>query len=86
MKNPQRAGSQDDRAGSAWMRRWWTGEKLSVRLFEVAFVLVLAGASAWVGWFASADQAATWSPVVVAIAVVGAVAPGKRRSWMSRSR
>jgi hypothetical protein len=68
------------------MRRWWTGEKLSVRLFEVAFVLVLAGALAWVGWFASADQAATWSQVVVTIAVVGAVASGKRRSWMSRSR
>ena len=86
MKNPQRAGSQDDRAGTAWMRRWWTGEKLSVRLFEVAFVLVLTGAMAWVEWFGSPDQAATWSMVVTSIAVVGAVAPWRRRSWMSRSR
>ena len=86
MKNPQRTGSQDDRAGTAWMRRWWTGEKLSVRLFEVAFVLVLTGALAWAGWFASASQNATWSPFLVSIAVVGAVAPRRRRSWMSRSR
>ena len=68
------------------MRRWWTGDKLSVRLFEVAFVLVLAGALVWAGWFASAGQAAAWTPVLVAIAVVGAVAPRSRRSWMSRSR
>jgi hypothetical protein len=87
MKNSQRAGSQDDRAGTARMRRWWTGEKLSVRLFEVASVLVLAGTLAWAGWFASASQNATWTPVLVSIAVVAAVAPGKkRRSWMSRSR
>jgi hypothetical protein len=86
MKNSQRAGSQDDRAGTGWVRRWWIGEKLSVRLFEVAFVLVLAGALAWAGWFASASQAATWSTVLVSIAVVGAVASGKRRSWTSRSR
>ena len=32
MKNSQRAGSQDDRAGTARMRRW-SEEKLSVRLF-----------------------------------------------------
>ena len=31
---------------------------------EVAFVLVLTGALAWDGWFASADQNATWSPVL----------------------
>ena len=68
------------------MRRWWTGEKLSVRLFEVAFVLVLTGALVWTGWFASASQNATWTPVLVTIAVVGAVASAKRRSWMSRSR
>jgi hypothetical protein len=68
------------------MRRWWTGEKLSVRLFEVASVLVLTGAMAWVEWFGSPDQAATWTPVLVSIAVVGAVAPRGRRSWMSRSR
>jgi hypothetical protein len=86
MKNSQRAGSQDDRAGTAWMRRWWTGEKLSVRLFEVAFVLVLAGVGTWNGWFASASQNATWTPVVLTLAVVGAVTPWKRRSWMSRSR
>jgi len=86
MKNPQRTGSQDDRAGTAWMRRWRTGEKLSVRLFEVAFVLVLTGALVWAGWFASASQNATWSPVLITIAVVGAVASGKRRSRMSRSR
>ena len=86
MKNSQRTGSQDDRAGTGWMRRWWTGDKLSVRLFEVAFVLVLAGAMAWVEWFGSPVQAATWSTVVVSIAVVGAVASGKRRSRMSRSR
>jgi hypothetical protein len=68
------------------MRRWWTGEKLSVRLFEVAYVLVLAGALVWVGWFASDSQAAAWSTVVVTIAIVPAVASGRRRSWMSRSR
>ena len=86
MKNSQRAGSQDDRAGTARMRRW-SGEKLSVRLFQVAFVLVLAGALAWDGWFASASQNATWTPVLVTIAVVGAVASRRRwRSWMSRSR
>jgi hypothetical protein len=86
MKNSQRTGSQDDRAGTAWMRRWWTGEKLSVRLSEVAFFLVLAGALVWAGWFASASQNATWTPALVSIAVVAAVAPGARRSWMSRSR
>ena len=86
MKNSQRAGSQDDRAGTARMRRWWTGEKLSVRLLQVAFVLVLTGALVWAGWFASASQNATWTPVLVSIAVVGAVASGRRRSWMSRSR
>jgi hypothetical protein len=87
MKNSQRAGSQDDRAGNARLRRWWTGEKLSVRLFEVASVLVLAGALVWAGWFASAIQNATWTPVLVSIAVVAAVArKKKRRSWMSRSR
>jgi hypothetical protein len=62
------------------------GDEVSVRLFEVASGLVLAGALAWVGWFASANQAATWSTVVVTIAIVAAVASGKRRSWMSRSR
>jgi hypothetical protein len=66
------------------MRRLWTGEKLSVRLSEVAFVLVLAGALVWAGWFASASQNATWTPVLVSIAVVGAVAPGARRSWPDR--
>ena len=86
MKNSQRAGSQDDRAGTGRVRRWWTGDKLSVRLFEVAFVLVLTGALAWTGWFASASQNATWSTVLVSIAVVGGVASAKRRSWMSRSR
>ncbi len=85
MKNSQRAGSQDDRAGTARMRRW-SAEKPSVRLFLVAFVLVLAGALVWDGWFASASQNATWTPVLVSIAVVGAVAPRGRRSWMSRSR
>jgi hypothetical protein len=86
MKNSQRAGSQDDRAGTVWVRRWWTGDKLSVRLFEVAFVLVLTGALAWMEWFGSPVQAATWSTVVVSIAVVGGVASAKRRSRMSRSR
>ena len=86
MKNSQRAGSQDDRAGTGWMRRWWTGEKLSVRLSEVAFVLVLTGAMAWMEWFASASQNATWTTVLVPIAAAGAVAPGARRSRMSRSR
>ncbi len=85
MKNSQRAGSQDDGAGTAWMRRW-SGEKLSVRLFAVASVLVLTGALVWAGWFASASQNATWTPVLVSIAVVAAVAPGARRSWMARSR
>jgi len=86
MKNSQRAGSQDDRAGNGWVRRWWTGEKLSVRLSEVAFVLVLAGAMAWMEWFASASQAATWSTVLASIAVGGGVASANRRSRMSRSR
>ena len=88
MKNSQRAGSADDRAGTGWVRRWWTGDKLSVRLFLVAFVLVLTGAGVWAGWFASLSpsQAATWSVVLISIAVVGAVASGKRRSRMSRSR
>ena len=86
MKNSQRAGSQDDRAGTGWIRRWWTGDKLSVRLSEVAFVLVLTGALAWMEWFASPVQAATWSAVVASIAVAGGVASAKRRSRMSRSR
>jgi hypothetical protein len=86
MKNSQRAGSQDDHAGTGQVRRWWTGDKLSVRLFEVAFVLVLTGALAWMQWFASPVQAATWSTVVVSIAVAGGVASAKRRSRMSRSR
>ena len=64
MKNSQRAGSQDDRAGTARMRRW-SEEKLSVRLLLVAFVLVLTGALVWDGWFASASQNATWTPVLV---------------------
>jgi hypothetical protein len=85
MKNLQRAGSQDDRAGTGRVRRWWTGDKLSVRLFEVAFVLVLTGAMAWMEWFASPVQAATWSTVLV-IAAVGGAASAKRRSRMSRSR
>ena len=67
------------------MRRW-SEEKLSVRLLLVAFVLVLTGALVWAGSFASASQNATWSPVLVSVAVVGAVASGRRRSWMSRSR
>jgi hypothetical protein len=86
MKNSQRAGSQDDRAGTGRVRRWWTGDKLSVRLSEVAFVLVLAGAMAWMEWFASPVQAATWSTVLVSIAIAGAVASRARRSRMSRSR
>ena len=86
MKNPQLAGSQDDRAGTGWVRRWWTGEKLSVRLFLVAFVLVLAGALAWMEWFASDSQAATWSTVLAITAVGGGVASANRRSRMSRSR
>ena len=86
MKNSQRAGSQDDRAGTGWIRRWWTGDKLSVRLSEVAFVLVLTGALAWMEWYASPVQAATWSAVVASIAVAGGVASAKRRSRMSRSR
>jgi hypothetical protein len=85
MKNSQLAGSQDERAGTGWVRRW-SEEKLSVRLLLVAFVLVLTGALVWAGWFASASQNATWTPVLVSIAVVGAVAPRGRRSWMSRSR
>ena len=85
MKNSQLAGSQDDRAGTGRVRRWWTGDKLSVRLSEVAFVLVLTGALAWAGWFASASQNATWTPVLI-IAAAGAAASAKRRSRMSRSR
>jgi hypothetical protein len=53
----------------------------------VAFVLVLTGALVWAGWFASDSQNVTWTPVLVSIAaVVGAVAAGRRRPWMSRSR
>ena len=85
MKNSQRAGSQDDRAGTARMRRW-TEEKLSVRLLLVAFVLVLTGALVWDGWFASASQNATWSTVLIITAAVGGAASAKRRSRMSRSR
>jgi cytochrome b subunit of formate dehydrogenase len=87
MKNSQRAGSQDDRAGTARMRRW-SEEKLSVRLLLVAFVLVLTGAGVWAGWFASLSpsQAATWSVVLISIAVVGASASANRRPRMSRSR
>ena len=88
MKNSQRAGSQDDRAGTARMRRW-SEEKLSVRLFEVAFVLVLTGALVWDGWFASASQNATWSTVLIITAgtagPIGAVI-ARRRPWMPRSR
>jgi cytochrome b subunit of formate dehydrogenase len=88
MKNSQLAGSQDDRAGTGWVRRWWTGDKLSVRLSEVAFVLVLTGVGVWAGWFSSLSpsQAATWSAVMTSIAVVGASAFGRRRPRMSRSR
>ena len=87
MKNSQRAGSQDDRAGTARMRRW-SEEKLSVRLFLVAFVLVLTGALVWDGWFASASQNATWSTVLAITAIAGSIGAVryKRRSWMSRSR
>lgn len=86
MKNSQLAGSQDDRAGTGRVRRWWTGDKLSVRLSEVAFVLVLTGALVWAGWFASASQNATWSAVLIITAAVGGAASAKRRSRMSRSR
>jgi hypothetical protein len=88
MKNSQLAGSQDDGAGTARMRRW-TEETLSVRLLLVAFVLVLTGALVWDGWFASASQNATWSTVLIITAgtagSIGAVI-ARRRSWMSRSR
>ena len=82
MKNSQRAGSQDDRAGTARMRRW-SEEKLSVRLFLVAFVLVLTGALVWDGWFASASQNATWSWVLMTIPGLAAAAVVAR---LSRSR
>ena len=88
MKNSPRAGSQDDRAGTARMRRWRTG-KLSVRLLLVAFVLVLTGALVWDGWFASASQNATWSTVLIITAgIAGAIGAviARRRSWMTRSR
>ena len=68
------------------MRRWWTGDKLSVRLFEVAFFLVLTGALVWAGWFASASQNATWSTVLITITCTGAAASSIRGSRMSRSR
>ena len=84
MKNSQLAGSQDDRAGTARMRRW-SGEKLSVRLFLVAFVLVLTGALVWDGWFASASQNATWSWALMTI-TIAATASAIRGSRMSRSR
>ena len=84
MKNSQLAGSQDDRAGTARMRRW-SEEKLSVRLFLVAFVLVLTGALVWDGWFASASQNATWSWALMTI-TIAATASAIRVSRMSRSR
>ena len=82
MKNSPRAGSQDDRAGTARMRRW-TEEKPSVRLFLVAFVLVLTGALVWDGWFASASQNATWSWVLMAITIA---VPAAVVARLSRSR
>ena len=82
MKNSQLAGSQDDRAGTARMRRW-SEEKLSVRLLLVAFVLVLTGALVWDGWFASASQNATWSWVLMAITIA---APAAVVARLSRSR
>ena len=85
MKNSQRAGSQDDRAGTARMRRW-SEEKLSVRLLLVAFVLVLTGALVWDGWFASASQNATWSAVLIITAGGLGAFIARRRSRMSRSR
>ena len=85
MTNSQRAGSQDDRAGTARMRRW-SGEKLSVRLLLVAFVLVLTGALVWDGWFASASQNATWSAVLIITAGGLGAFIARRRSRMSRSR
>ena len=84
MKNSQRAGSQDDRAGTARMRRW-SEEKPSVRLLQVAFVLVLTGAGVWAGWFASASQNATWSWVLMTITIAAATASAIRGSRMSRS-
>ena len=84
MKNSQRAGSGDDRAGTGRVRRWWTGDKLSVRLSEVAFFLALTGALVWDGWFASASQNATWSAVLIITIAAGTAA--RRRSRMSRSR
>jgi cytochrome b subunit of formate dehydrogenase len=82
MKNSQLAGSQDDRAGTARMRRW-SEEKLSVRLLLVAFVLVLTGALVWDGWFASASQNATWSWVLMAITIA---VPAVVVARLSRSR
>ena len=82
MKNSQLAGSQDDRAGTGWVRRW-SEEKLSVRLLLVAFVLVLTGALVWDGWFASASQNATWSWVLMAITIA---APAAVVARLSRSR
>ena len=82
MRNSQLAGSQDDRAGTARMRRW-SEEKLSVRLLLVAFVLVLTGALVWDGWFASASQNATWSWVLMAITIA---APAAVVARLSRSR
>ena len=82
MKNSQLAGSQDDRAGTARMRRW-SEEKLSVRLLLVAFVLVLTGALVWDGWFASASQNATWSWVLMTITIA---APAAVVARLSRSR
>jgi hypothetical protein len=69
------------------MRRWWTGDRPSVRLSEAAAVLVLAGTLAWAGWFASASQGAAWTPVLVALTIVVTAASEKRRrSRMSRTR
>ena len=82
MKNSQRAGSQDDRAGTARMRRW-SEEKPSVRLLLVAFVLVLTGALVWDGWFASASQNATWSWVLMSITIA---VPAAVVARLSRSR
>jgi hypothetical protein len=82
MKNSQRAGSQDDRAGTAWIRRWWIGERFSVRLFQVASGLVLAGALVWAGDLVAA-MGRTYLPVLFLYRLRGIREPDGYEAFLS---
>ena len=86
MNNSQRAVARDDRAGTFWLRRWWSKESLAMRLFEIAFSLALGGATVWLGWYAPDHVANVWAPWILTIATITAGAYWARRSWGTRSR